>query len=196
MSEVNSNLLKKYGEYKVCTKCKENIHISKFGIANSKRSQLRGDCKDCRKKVSTTWYNNNKESRLKSIQKWKNDNIEKVTEYNKIWVNNNRDKVRSTQKKYYYSNMDKMSIKRISRRAAVPSWLSDEMKKDIKIIYDACRMISNIECEKYHVDHIIPIKGENVSGLHVPWNLQIITAKENLSKSNKFKQEGIKLAKQ
>ena len=66
-----------------------------------------------------------------------------------------------------------------------PPWLTDEHKFAIIKIYEECREVTQRTGIPHHVDHIIPLRGKLVSGLHVPWNLQIITAKENLSKGNR-----------
>lgn len=74
---------------------------------------------------------------------------------------------------------------RAERLQRKPRWLKDYHEDEIKEIYRYRSDLNKLAgFTMFHVDHIIPLKGENVSGLHVPWNLQVITAKENLSKSN------------
>jgi 5-methylcytosine-specific restriction endonuclease McrA len=58
--------------------------------------------------------------------------------------------------------------------------------KKISAIYDECEKLTQQTGILHHVDHIIPLRGETVSGLHVHQNLRIISAVENRSKSNKL----------
>jgi hypothetical protein len=69
-------------------------------------------------------------------------------------------------------------------RQATPKWLTKEHKQQIVDTYELMRDCRAITGEDYHVDHIVPLKGENICGLHVPWNLQVLPAYVNISKSN------------
>jgi hypothetical protein len=79
-----------------------------------------------------------------------------------------------------------LRAKKARRRCAqlnrTPKWLTTQDKKAIKDIYDEAVAKTIATGILYHVDHIIPLQGKLVSGLHVPSNLQVITAKDNLKK--------------
>ena len=66
----------------------------------------------------------------------------------------------------------------------MPSWLTAVHKAQIQEMYDVSVAVSVQTGVKHHVDHIIPIRGKNVVGLHVPWNLRVIKASENCSRGN------------
>ena len=71
-------------------------------------------------------------------------------------------------------------------RMATPKWVTDAQKRQMKQLYLLARKLTQTTGVRYVVDHIIPLRGENCCGLHVPWNLQVITQDENLRKSNKL----------
>tara|TARA_Y100000296_G_C5120234_1_gene229990 strand:+ start:50 stop:664 length:615 start_codon:yes stop_codon:yes gene_type:complete len=68
---------------------------------------------------------------------------------------------------------------------ATPHWLTEEHHNMIKLIYKQAKQLTETTGIEHHVDHIVPLRGKKISGLHVPWNLQILTKRENLKKSNK-----------
>ena len=67
----------------------------------------------------------------------------------------------------------------------VPKWLTERDFKVIQAFYSIAAMLERENGIPYHVDHIIPLQGKKVSGLHVPSNIQVIPALENVKKSNK-----------
>lgn len=67
-------------------------------------------------------------------------------------------------------------------KQATPKTLSAERRAEIKQFYVEA---AGREGE-WHVDHIVPLRGKGVCGLHVPWNLQIITGDENSKKGNRY----------
>lgn len=96
------------------------------------------------------------------------------------------------QEKFYETSRDRLkrrykdSVARANKANRTPKWLSFSQKLEIECFYYKAMRYEEETGIKYHVDHIVPLNGKNVSGLHVPWNLQIIPAKENLSKGNNF----------
>lgn len=82
--------------------------------------------------------------------------------------------------------LDVTDVYKTNRQMATPKWLSAVHKLAIKEIYKNCKELTKTTGIKHHVDHIVPLKGKTVSGLHVPWNLQILIATENCKKKNYY----------
>lgn len=79
-----------------------------------------------------------------------------------------------------------VSLRRRRFRQATPKWLTAEQKMEIRLKYRLAIELSRRTGVRHAVDHEVPLQGETVCGLHVPWNLTVITQEENLKKHNKL----------
>jgi 5-methylcytosine-specific restriction endonuclease McrA len=96
---------------------------------------------------------------------------------------------RRLQAEYKDRNVDVVradtSVRKRRHREATPKWLTPVERLQMRDLYVQARKMTELTRERYVVDHIVPLRGEAVCGLHVPWNLRVITQEENLKKSNK-----------
>jgi hypothetical protein len=129
------------------------------------------------------YYEENKTEIRAKQNKYRKENLEMLSEINRQWRKNNPEKAKLNYVRCRYR-----------RYRAIPSWLSDEQQQQINNIYKECKEITMQTGVQHHVDHIIPIHGKTVSGLHVPENLQILTASENCSKKNSFVADDLTIA--
>jgi hypothetical protein len=143
--------------YKLCPECGEVLPTSVFSHSNSTKDGLQSTCKGC----DATSREANKEY---------------FKEYSKKYYAANKEYF----KEYYESNkhlyIAYSAKRRASKLKATPKWAN---LVAIKEIYQTCP-------EGYHVDHIIPLQGKLVCGLHCEFNLQHLLASENLIKGNRF----------
>lgn len=114
--------------------------------------------------------------------------IQKQDKNRSDWAKKNRLRVNKHSKQYRKNNADKKNALTAKRRSSklnrTPKWLTKAHFESIKEFYIIAKMFQLYTGELYHVDHIVPLQGETVSGLHVPWNLQVLPWKENIKKSN------------
>lgn len=100
-----------------------------------------------------------------------------------------RDYHREAHKEWALRNPAKVIANALKRtkalRARIPNWLTDEHWEEINAFYLEAKRRTEETGIEHHVDHIFPLRGKKSSGLHVPWNLQVLTAAENLSKANR-----------
>ena len=158
-------------DLKVCGTCKEEKPLSAFHKDRCRKDGLRFECKSCRSKtckkyrqknpnVYKKWYQKNRNTFLETCKAWKKANPEKTTSYR--------------------------ASRRARKKQAQPAWLTKEHINQIRDKYKNSKRMKKLTGILHHVDHIVPLSGENVCGLHVPWNLQVIPAKHNLKKNNRF----------
>jgi hypothetical protein len=160
---------------KHCNKCNIVKPFIDFYRNKSKKDGYASICSSCNKILSSDWKEQHcAENRLYNT-KWQQQNKDKKLHNHKKWRQNNPNKVSS------YA-----SLRRAVKLQATPKWLKEEHYKQIESFYWLAKLQYELTDTKYEVDHIVPLKGKTVCGLHVPWNLQLLTERENRSKSNRI----------
>lgn len=160
---------------RICSKCKVEKTLECFGKASKHKCGLRYDCKACQAKYRKDHFQKNKERQLEQGRKWKSDNKEQALEYSKQWARDNKDKRCSYE-------MNRHALKVATNLLKGDEW-NDFF---IQEIYNQSKVLSEETGIKWEVDHIVPLQGEQVTGLHVWNNLQLLPASINRSKKNSF----------
>jgi hypothetical protein len=112
---------------------------------------------------------------------------ERASATSKLWADQNRDRVKATARRWYLRHLEharlKLVIAQATRRRRYVAWANVEA---IAALYAEAAVMREATGRRYDVDHVIPLKGRLVSGLHVESNLRIIERSENARKSNKW----------
>lgn len=118
-----------------------------------------------RRAADREYASKNSEKRRLYAEKYRAANQEKLAIQNRVWVIQNPEKRRELHRRYHAAKVQ-----------ATPTWVN---RRELEYFYLN-------RPEGMEVDHIVPLQGENVCGLHVPWNLQYLSPLENAAKGNRF----------
>jgi hypothetical protein len=135
-------------------------------------------------------YATNKDKILAQKKQYNIDNAEKVKAQKRANYLKNVVKHLTTKKEYRESNKGKVNalskMRKVNKINRTPKWTSDLDIWLMKEIYELATLRTKLTGIDWHVDHIIPLQGSFVSGLHTPFNMQVIPAIENIKKGNKY----------
>lgn len=162
-------------------------------------------CTECVNEASKRYQAKNREFVCEQQKNYRAKNVETRRAGHKIWRsanperdaarkvqyrNKNVEKVKAAYKQYYEANYPRMLAKRNKQHAdkiqRTPQWLTDDDFWMIEQAYELAALRTKMFGFAWHVDHALPLRGKKVSGLHTPYNLQVIPAVENLRKGNRM----------
>ena len=172
---------------KTCTVCeKTELEV----VFEAQRRQ----CKSCRSiykhGIKTAWYARNTEYAKAKTKEWRELNPQRKKTYRKTEYDKNRTAAVLASREYRRQHPAKVNhwcrMNQCAKAKRTPVWLTPEDKWIISEIYDLAKLKTKLTGTKWHVDHVIPLRGKIVSGLHVPANLQVISEQANKVKRNNF----------
>lgn len=192
---------------KTCVACLQSKPLSEFYKHSTARDGYRSDCKSCHKARSLKSFYDNRESRIQKMREQYKKRIEKNPNWHAEFYAANREKMLAESKVHYQKNREKRiraavewaksnkgkanankKAYKASKHQACPQWVraDEDLTWMMQEAYELSALRTAMFGFQWHVDHIVPLRNDAVSGLHVPWNLQVIPGSENCSKSNKF----------
>lgn len=154
----------KHGKQPRCKSCCTELSLARYyadpEAARVKRKAHYARTAERSRAYSLAWYQANKAQALKSCKDWVSRNKEKAAEI----------KLRWKQRNIGYTKA-KVAERRASVKRATPAWLSAADRASICAVYEMAARVSACLGTPHHVDHIHPLNGAGLCGLHVPWNL-------------------------
>jgi hypothetical protein len=173
---------------KPCKSCKQEKPTSMFGAKVNAKDGLQPYCKPCASAYRAQWNSANKERKAERNAAYRLEKREQILASKAIYRITSKEKVSLQQKTWAQKNKTTINAIAAKRRAALlnrtPLWANKSYVADF---YRAAEILSRGGVQ-FHVDHIIPLQGNLVSGFHVENNLQILPAHINTSKGNKYEQ--------
>lgn len=173
--------------FRKCDKCNMITNLRDFYYYKN-NTKLRNHCKYCAAQYSRVSRKNNLVAYMtyQATYRSKSENILKRSAY----YDEHRNELIEYQLNHAKDNPGMYNARAMQRHAdkllRTPKWLTKEQLAEIKVFYVKAAHLTRKYGYKYEVDHIVPLRGKKISGLHVPWNLRIVTKSENCRKSNKF----------
>ncbi|KKL97025.1 hypothetical protein LCGC14_1838570 [marine sediment metagenome] len=156
----------------------------------SQTKEQKARCRDYARKFGKIRYETNREWFKDYRRKNKEKQQAYMEVYSKEYYERNKDSIKEASRYWRQNNPDKAASYREIRnqylKERTPRWANLDKIKEIYLERDRLIVETGVQ---HHVDHVIPLNGKCISGLHIHTNLQILTAAANLNKSNKWETE-------